>query len=95
VDFVEQMNNSLIDVRTYERGVEDETGACGTGSVASAIVTYLKSNPAVRNNKNAKMRVRTSGKEILEVTFHINNGQVSNVWLKGSANFIAQGEYYV
>jgi len=95
VDFVEQINNNLIDVRTYERGVENETRACGTGSVAAAIVTYLKANPKMRNKKQAKMNVRTKGKEILEVTFDLINGNVSNVWLKGSANFIAKGEYYV
>ena len=95
VDFVEQLDKGLIDVRTYERGVEDETRSCGTGSVAAAIVTYLIANPKIKNKKRAKMKVRTSGKEILEVTFDINEGRVSNVWLKGSVNFIAKGEYYV
>lgn len=95
VNFVEQINKNLIDVRTYERGVEDETLACGTGSVAAAIVTYLQAYPNVNNRKKAKMKVRTKGREILEVTFDINKGNVSDVWLKGSANFIAKGEYYV
>jgi len=95
VNFVEQVNKSLVNARTYERGVEDETKACGTGSVAAAIVTYLKANPDVENKAKAKMMVRTTGKEILEITFDLANGKVSNVWLRGSANFIAKGEYYV
>ncbi len=95
VNFVEQMRKNLVNVRTYERGVEDETKACGTGSVASAITTYLKANPGITNKKQAKMNVRTSSGEILEVTFDLTENAISNVWLKGSANFIAKGEYYV
>ncbi len=95
VNFVEQINEDSVSVRTYERGVEDETKACGTGSVAAAIVAYRKANPGSKDVKAAKMKVRTQGKEILEITFDLKEGDVSNVWLKGSANFIARGEYYV
>lgn len=95
VNFVEQINKDFIDIRTYERGVEDETNACGTGSVAAAIITYLKANPTTENKKKAKIRVRTRSKEILEVIFDVINQKVSNVWLKGRAKFIAKGEYYV
>ncbi len=95
VNFVEQAGRGVIHVRTYERGVEDETKACGTGSVASAIVTFLRGNPRVANHKAAGMRVRTAGNEILQVTFDVLEGRVENVWLKGSAHFIAKGEYYV
>ena len=93
-NFVEQLGPSLVSVRTYERGVEDETKACGTGSVACAIVGYLKSHPRVQNQQKAAMKVKTRGGEILEVTFDIDKGRVSNVWLKGSAKFIAEGKYY-
>lgn len=95
VNFVEQTSKNLVCVRTYERGVEDETKACGTGSVASAIITYLRANPTIKNKEKAKMNVRTAGGEILEITFDLIDGRVANVWLKGSANFIAKGEYYV
>lgn len=97
VNFVEQINQNLIEVRTYERGVEDETKACGTGSVASAIVSYIKSRKVAENQNifNAKMKVKTKSKEILEVSFDITNNTLTNVWLKGSANRIAKGEYYL
>jgi len=95
VNFVEQIRLNLVAARTYERGVEDETKACGTGSVACAIVGYLKGNPKIQNKEKARMKVKTQGGEILEVTFDINKGRVSNVWLKGSAKFIAEGYYFL
>ncbi len=95
VNFVERISDGLVAARTYERGVEDETKACGTGSVAAALVSYLKAHPAVKNKEKAQMNVRTTGGEILEVTFDLKKSRVSNVWLKGSAKFIAKGEYYL
>jgi len=41
------------------------------------------------------MKVKTSGSEILQITFQLKNNVVTNVWLKGSTKFIAKGEYYV
>ena len=95
VNFVEALKKNLVDARTYERGVEDETKACGTGSVASAIISYLDANPDVVNKSGAKMKVKTRGGEILEVVFDILGGAITNVWLKGSAKFIAEGQYYL
>ena len=95
VNFVEQMKTDLVAVRTYERGVEAETKACGTGSVASAIVTYLKANPNVKTKSRVNMKVLTLSTEVLNVSFRLDNGKVFDVWLKGSAKFIAKGEYYV
>lgn len=95
VNFVEQLRPALVEVRTYERGVEDETRACGTGSVAAAIVSYLKANPEMTNKDKARMKVLTASKEILDVVFDIAASQVSNVWLKGSAKFIAEGKYFL
>lgn len=95
VNFVEQLGDDLVEVRTYERGVEDETRACGTGSVAAGIVSYLRVHPDIRNVEKAVMNVKTKSGEILNVTFDVKNSHITNVWLKGSAKFIAQGEYYV
>ena len=90
----EQIERDLIDCRTYERGVEDETRACGTGSVAAGLVTYLLSNPDVKNKSEARMRVKTKSGEILHITFDLTDSKIRNVYLKGSAKFIAEGEYF-
>lgn len=94
VNFVEPLGPGLVAVRTYERGVEDETRACGTGTVASALLGYLAARPGVKNKKSARMKVRTSGGEILAVTFDIVETMITNVWLKGSAKFVCEGKYY-
>lgn len=95
VNFVERITDNLVECRTYERGVEDETKACGTGSVAAAIISYLQAHPDVQSKKSAAMKVKTKSKEILEVTFDKNGGELTNVRLKGSARLIAKGDYYV
>ena len=95
VNFVSFDKKDLVNARTYERGVEDETKACGTGSVACALIAYLQTHPDVTDKKGARMRVRTRGGEILQVTFDLIDGRITNVWLKGSAKFICKGEYYV
>ncbi len=78
-----------IDVRTYERGVEGETDACGTGVVASAIVSHLvlKTFPPIR--------VKTRGGDVLEVDFKRGDKGVHEVTLKGPAQFVFEGEIAV
>ena len=95
VDFSEQMHSNFIKVRTFERGVEGETLACGTGSVAAAITTFLKTNPEIKARKEIRINVQTLSGEVLGVSFDLDHGRIYNVWLKGSAKFIAKGEYYV
>ncbi len=95
VNFVEHTRDGMVSVRTYERGVEAETLACGTGAVAAALVAYLHVNPNVKKQKDAFMKVSTASKEILEITFDLDEGtKIDNVWLKGSAKLIAKGEYF-
>ena len=95
VNFVERARNGMVAVRTYERGVEAETLACGTGSVACALIAYLSAHPNVKKQEEASMKVLTASKEILEVTFDLDEGcKIDNVWLKGRANLIAKGEYF-
>ncbi len=87
--------NAMVTVRTYERGVEAETLACGTGSVAAALVSFMQLNPTVKEKKGAAIKVLTSSKEVLEVAFDLHkDGKIDNVWLYGTAKTIAEGEYY-
>ena len=95
VNFVEQIGPDLVYARTFERGVEGETKACGTGSVASAIVAYIKAHPASSGKRDARMKVKTASGEILDIRFKQNGDKISDVWLKGSARFIAQGEFFL
>jgi diaminopimelate epimerase len=95
VNFVERAREGMVAVRTFERGVEAETLACGTGAVASAMIAYLQANPNVKKQKEAFIKVLTASKEILEITFDLDaDFKIDNVWLKGSAKLIAKGEYY-
>lgn len=97
VDFIEIKDKGHVCVRTYERGVEDETLACGTGSVASAIVAFLntggesKSSPGARH----KVFVKTRSGETLVVYFRASKKDISDVWLEGRAKIVYRGEYYV
>ncbi len=85
VNIVEVLTDSHIKVRTYERGVEDETYSCGTGVVASAISTFVK------NNKSKTFDIDVKGGK-LKVNF---DGDVSNgftdIWLTGPATFVFKG----
>ena len=89
-DFVKILKDDKIILRTYERGVESETLACGTGSVASAIITsYELKN---KNRKN-EVSVMTWGGEVLKVYFHKDGDKISNVWLEGSARIVYYGRF--
>ncbi len=95
VNFVEQLDLRTIKVRTYERGVEDETFSCGTGAVASAIISFLKSHLSVFSKKNVAIKVLTSHKEMLNIQFNLKDRRASDVWLKGKVNLIAKGHIHV
>ena len=84
VDFVEIIKETLH-VRTYERGVEDETLSCGTGVTAAALVTASKFNPA-----KGYYNVETPGGH-LKVSFHQNRLGFTGVWLEGPARFVFEG----
>jgi len=79
VDFVEIMDEENIKMRTYERGVEGETLACGTGAVASAIIAGQGAN------------VRTRG-GILKVYFNKRGNKIKDVYLEGEAKEVYRGE---
>lgn len=86
VNFVEVKSNREIQVRTYERGVENETLACGTGSTASAIAS------ALLGYARPPVQVKTSGGEVLTVDFRRQGGKVTDVTLEGEARFVFEGK---
>lgn len=88
VNFVEAEESGIY-VRTFERGVEDETLACGTGVTASAIATVLSG----KSDKNS-VNVRTRGGN-LNVEFNIKGSEVTDIWLSGPATFVFEGEIEV
>jgi diaminopimelate epimerase len=78
-----------IHLRTYERGVEEETLACGTGAVASAIISYLKKNIKI------PVQVKTRSGEFLKVSFNYFGKNIENVILVGPANIVYKGEIFI
>ena len=85
VNFVEVKNEHEIDVRTYERGVEAETLACGTGSTASAIISSLA------GYTKPPVRVTPKGGEILTINFSRDRQKITNVTLEGEARLVFEG----
>jgi diaminopimelate epimerase len=86
VNFVEQRDEDTIYVRTYERGVEDETLSCGTGVTAAALMSYHNS----RGFNNIVVETR-GGR--LEVEFDRNGeNDYSNIWLCGPAERVFEGQ---
>ncbi len=88
VDFVKILDENNIRVRTYERGVEAETLSCGTGSVASAVLSLLHTGRKV----DSLMNVYTQGGEVLTVEVKFDkDGQVSEVFLEGDVREVFEG----
>ena len=85
VDFVEILGPSHIRVRTYERGVEGETLACGTGAVASAIISSR-----FHGAGDPPIQVEMPGGTLI-VDFKKSGDSFKDVWLKGAVDFIYEG----
>lgn len=84
VNFIQKINDVYF-IRTYERGVEAETYACGTGATAAAII--------INKLKNEKSPVSLKAKGgLLKVYFKKNNSEYIDVWLEGPADIIYEGE---
>ncbi|MFB3926522.1 MAG: diaminopimelate epimerase [Syntrophales bacterium] len=85
VNFACVIDPHSIRVRTYERGVEDETLACGTGAVASALISAWK------NLVRSPVDVRVKSGEILRVYFEKTEKGFRDVYLEGGARIVYQG----
>ena len=85
VNFLERRGDNQIAIRTYERGVEGETLACGTGVVASALIY------AATTKADAPISVFVRGGDELQVGFQQNAGAFTNVTLSGPADFVFEG----
>jgi diaminopimelate epimerase len=85
VNFLKERGERHIAIRTYERGVEDETLACGTGVVASALIF------AALKNVNGPIGVLVRGGNELQVGFDKAGDQFRNVTLTGPADFVFEG----
>lgn len=88
VNFVGTAGGSTVRIRTYERGVEAETLACGTGSVASALIA------SGRHALRSPVRVRVRSGEYLVVHFTGERGSWRDIALEGSAHMLFQGTMF-
>jgi diaminopimelate epimerase len=89
INFVKKINENTFALRTYERGVEDETLACGTGATAVAIAMY-----ATGLTKEETLNINVEGGK-LKVSFEENKGKFTNVFLIGPAEFVFEGSFLV
>jgi diaminopimelate epimerase len=88
VNFVQQVDDGSFAIRTYERGVEDETLACGTGSVATALVA------ASRGITVSPTLLHTRGGETLRIHFEQAKDGFHSVYLEGEARVIYEGKLW-
>ena len=87
VNFATVISPGHISIRTFERGVEDETLACGTGMVACALIHHLLTGAT------SPIKVDVEGGDTLEIGFEKNSEQeFKNVTLTGPADFVFEGE---
>ena len=85
VNFAQRLGPNRIRVRTFERGVEGETLACGTGVTAAALIA------ARLHGFTSPVKVQIQGGEQLEVSFKEEGGEFADVRLSGPAEFVFEG----
>ena len=88
VNFIRLEKGSQLSIRTYERGVEDETLACGTGAVASALIAAFK------GFVKSPVSIKTRGGEVLTVHFEIEGREVKKVFFEGDVHIIYEAEMW-
>lgn len=86
VNFIHQLSPNRLEIRTYERGVEDETLSCGTGVTASALTLSVLG----KTNQN-EVNVKTKGGN-LSVEFQKSGNSFFDIWLIGPAKFVFKGK---
>lgn len=89
VNLVEKLSDHSIYMRTYERGVEDETYSCGTGVVAAAISLHIKEQMDCN-----EVSVKTKGGNFI-VKYLKHESQYKNIYLIGPAEFVFNGEIQI
>ena len=87
VNFVEKQSGELF-VRTFERGVENETFSCGTGVTAAALVASIKNLATAPDSCNIKT---LGGQLLVKFKRHADNS-FTDIWLEGPATFVFKGE---
>ncbi|MCX6256490.1 MAG: diaminopimelate epimerase [Bacteroidia bacterium] len=87
-DFAE-LRNDVLFVRTYEKGVEDETLSCGTGAVAAAICSHKSGRVAGK-----KIKISTPGGNLL-VSFEKTGDRYHTIYLEGPAIFVFEGDFEI
>jgi diaminopimelate epimerase len=85
-NFAQIIDPQTVAIRTYERGVEDETLACGTGVVAAALILHEK------HGAPSPVSVRVRGGDTLVVSFAQADGDYRDVSLTGPADFVFEGQ---
>ena len=84
-DFIGNIKGNSAEMRTYERGVEDETLACGTGAAASAVILGLL------GYVTSPVKIKTRSGETLTVHYRRTGEKVADVHLEGAANIVCDG----
>jgi diaminopimelate epimerase len=86
-NFIELLDQHHLIIRTYERGVEDETLACGTGATAAAVISGLQGRAA------SPVECLTHGGETLTVHFKKEDDRITEVFLEGAVSLVFKGEW--
>lgn len=89
VNFIHQLSPNRLEMRTYERGVENETLSCGTGVTAAALSLSILG----RSHDN-EIKVKTRGGN-LQVFFNRNGNSFSKIFLIGPAEFVFKGKFQI
>ena len=88
VNFIEKVSSNIFKIRTYERGVENETLACGTGAVASAIAMHYNGE-----TKQNKILIKTLGGDLgIKFEYDSNKSSYHRIFLEGDINLVYEGD---